>query len=58
MARISKSEAEYVEAVKKDHCKDCKMFREPRACTLVLGYISPEGHCRYFERKSKLPVAE
>lgn len=57
MAKISKAEAEYVDKAKSNHCQDCKMYRAPHACTLVLGYIEYEGHCRYFERKSKLPVA-
>ena len=48
---IGKEEAEYVEpwADAATQCLACKMFREPHACTLVEGAISPEGHCKRFE---------
>jgi len=57
MAKISKSEADYIEPAKKEHCEDCTMFRLPARCTLVLGEISINGHCRYFKLKNKLNVA-
>lgn len=31
-----------------ESCASCDMFRGGR-CTLVMGPISPEGHCRYWE---------
>jgi hypothetical protein len=34
-------------------CRDCDMFRSPRGCTLVKGDISPDGHCKYFERRDE-----
>jgi len=58
MAKIPKSEAEYVEPAKKDQCQDCTMFRAPNRCTLVFGDISPKGHCRYFKLKNKLSAAQ
>ena len=47
---LSKPTADYVpHPVAGRRCSDCSMFRPPRACTLVLGSISPSGHCRHWE---------
>ena len=47
---LSKATARYVpHPVAGRRCSDCSMFRPPRACTLVIGSISPSGHCRYWE---------
>ncbi len=48
---ITKAEAEYVEPGPDDptRCIGCKMFRDPDACTLVRGAVSPDGHCKHFE---------
>ena len=32
-------------------CAKCSMFRTPRACTHVEGYISPRGWCEDFRSK-------
>ncbi len=49
--KITQAEAEYVEpwADVATQCLGCAMFREPDACSLVDGVISPEGHCKHFE---------
>jgi hypothetical protein len=48
--RISKDDADYVQhPVAGEMCADCSMFRSPNRCTLVVGAISRQGHCRYFE---------
>ena len=60
--RITKEEADYREPSERESdatekreddgdCDDCTMFRKPDRCTLVIGKISPEGVCKYFERK-------
>lgn len=41
-----KSEVDYVgHAVEGKTCRECTMFRPPRACSDVEGKISPDGHC-------------
>ena len=57
MAKISKIEANYIDKSKNKHCDECKMFIRPNGCTLVVGFIYPLGHCRYWEAKG-LPVAK
>lgn len=56
MAKITQEKAEYVKSAKEDNCKDCIMFRKAGKCTLVEGNISPNGHCKFFKRKYRLPV--
>ena len=34
-------------------CGLCTMFRSPSSCTAVVGPISAQAVCRYFERKEK-----
>ena len=52
MAKTSKDGAQYiVYTPKKEKCKACSMFRSPASCTLVKGIISPQGHCKYWEKK-------
>jgi hypothetical protein len=52
----SKAEAIYVKhPVNGDECGDCTMFRAPGNCTAVEGTISPNGHCKYFERSENAP---
>jgi hypothetical protein len=58
MAKISPNEADYRPQTKQEHCEDCTMYRAPNKCTLVLGYINPRGHCRYFKAKNKLPTGD
>jgi len=46
---ITKDAAGYVGYSVGQRCGDCNMFRNgTRACTLVLGRISPNGWCRYW----------
>lgn len=48
--KSSKAEANYVKhPVNGNHCSQCTMFETPYECSAVLGTISPEGHCKYFE---------
>src|SRR5262249_33790992 len=57
--KISKHEARYRLGTEHRHCELCSMYRHPEhdnkngdgECTLVEGPISPQGTCRYFERK-------
>ena len=62
--KITKEAANYVShyKIQKRQCEACSMFRPNTvnydSCTLVIGMINPEGHCKYWEAKSKLPVAE
>jgi hypothetical protein len=48
---ISKRVAEYQSSADTEHCRDCVMLRKPRACTLIIGVINLEGHCKYWEAK-------
>lgn len=44
MAKLSKSEADYVPHAKAEHCADCTMFRAFNGrCTLVIGAINDDG---------------
>lgn len=56
--KIPKSEADYINYSRVKRCDDCVMFRPPGECTTVAGDISPSGHCRFWERKSRLPVGD
>ena len=49
--KATKHEADYRIGTPTNHCKLCTMFRPPHGCTSVLGKISPQGLCDYFERK-------
>lgn len=48
----TKIKAEYQNNPKgTQQCNKCTMFRRPNSCTLVIGYILPQGWCKHFERK-------
>ena len=51
-ATMSKVDAHYRRATGSEKCANCTMFRQPNACTLVEGNISPIGMCDYFEAES------
>lgn len=36
-----------------EHCSGCTMFRAPESCTAVVGTISPDGWCKFYEAKAK-----
>lgn len=49
---MEKEAAGYVDAWAETwtNCSRCTMFRAPDRCSLVKGWISPEGHCDHFDR--------
>lgn len=54
MAKATKEEADYTRCgTEAAHCGICTMFRRPDSCTAVQGKISPEGHCKYFEKRKR-----
>ena len=49
--KATKLEAKYQASPKGgEACKECSMYRAGGRCTAVEGRISPNGHCKYFER--------
>jgi hypothetical protein len=50
-ATKTKADANYRTRAQSRHCQDCSMYRRPNDCTLVKGYISPMGTCRFWEAK-------
>lgn len=51
-AKSSKDTAEYQDQPKAgDHCSLCSMWVPPSSCTAVVGEISAQGWCKYFERE-------
>lgn len=54
---ISQRDAGYVDhPVGSERCDGCVMFRLPHSCTLVRGYIIPNGHCRHWYPAKKAAV--
>lgn len=47
----TKVEANYRSLAYQRHCIDCRMFRDPNACTLVQGFIASNGTCQFWQRK-------
>lgn len=48
----TKAEANYQNSPKgSEQCSKCSMFRKPNDCTLVKGYILPQGWCEHFDRR-------
>ncbi len=57
MALASKQTAQYQSHPNGgQHCQICTMFRSPHSCTAVAGEISPQGYCRYFEKRKDMPL--
>ena len=58
--KISKEKSNYVDKAQngRQPCKDCGMFFNHGACSLVEGKIAPGGHCKYWVAKNKLPIGE
>ena len=53
-AKSTKTEARYRGRPKGDQrCAVCTMFRKPHSCISVAGDISPQGWCKYYERKER-----
>ncbi|HZT90295.1 MAG TPA: XkdF-like putative serine protease domain-containing protein [Stellaceae bacterium] len=53
LATETKEHAGYVEHPVGGHqCSACSMFRAPGRCTLVMGLIRPDGHCRHWQAKT------
>lgn len=51
--KLDKTTVHYREGSGGERCGNCTMFRNPNACTLVAGYISPHGYCDRFDAKEK-----
>jgi hypothetical protein len=49
--KVSKASVSYGTGSRHRKCVDCTMFRVPHSCTLVAGWISPDGVCDKFVRK-------
>lgn len=50
--KVDKATAHYrLSTDGKRRCRFCTMFKPPKECTAVFGIISPDGVCKYFERK-------
>jgi len=55
----TKTEVKYSEGHPNSHCGpvplwpggDCKHFKHPNACKIVMGTISPRGWCELWSRK-------
>jgi hypothetical protein len=48
--KMSLAEAQYQDRPKNGlSCAACALFRPPRSCVVVLGDISPNGWCRFFD---------
>ena len=49
--KVSKASAKYTDDYSGSQtCARCSMFRHG-SCTKVAGTISPDGHCRFWEKK-------
>ena len=51
MTRVSQDYADYGRGVKAHHCGICRHFEKPDGCAIVAGKISPDGGCRFFQKK-------
>lgn len=50
--KITKAQAEYVNHSEgNQRCGNCNMYRDPNTCTLVEGYIYPEGWCKFWRAR-------
>lgn len=50
MTKASKSEVEYrYVPFANERCSNCRHFDPPDLCKIVLGIVSPKGHCRKFD---------
>ena len=48
--KMSHREAEYQDAPKNGlTCAACTLFHPPRSCEVVVGDISPNGWCKFFD---------
>lgn len=48
--QISKAQANYTDhAMGEFECHQCEHFQAPHQCEIVLGFIEPEGWCKYFQ---------
>ena len=50
--KVSKTAAGYQDAPKgRERCGRCEMFQAPMSCSAVLGRVSAQGWCRYYEAR-------
>jgi hypothetical protein len=48
--KMSQAEAEYQDRPRGGlACAACTLFRPPRSCQVVVGDISPNGWCKFFD---------
>jgi hypothetical protein len=51
--KISRATANYQDTPKGDQrCESCANFQPPNACKFVEGYVSPNGWCQLFVKKT------
>jgi hypothetical protein len=49
-SKVSQAEALYQDRPKNGiSCAACALFRPPAACAVVMGVISPQGWCRFYD---------
>lgn len=52
-AKMSQASAGYQDKPKIGQtCSTCALFKAPSSCTLVDGTISPDGWCRFYNKKA------
>lgn len=51
--KITQKEAEYQPTPKDGQsCANCQFFQPPTGCKVVLGKVSPQGWCSFFQTKT------
>ena len=52
--KVSKADANYRAPVDRKQCHTCTMFVAPDRCTKVMGLISPNGHCKFYNPRKPM----
>jgi hypothetical protein len=51
--KMTQKDAEYQPTPKNGQsCAKCQLFQPPTGCKIVLGKVSPQGWCTFFEAKT------
>jgi hypothetical protein len=51
--KMTQKDAEYQPTPKNGQsCAKCQLFRPPTGCQVVLGKVSPQGWCTFFQTKT------
>lgn len=53
VAKTTNAAAHYRAGSRNRRCSLCMMFRPPTGCTAIVGPVSKDGVCDYFERKDE-----